>query len=91
MSARALYERGKRCGQIVHRRSGFKIDGFPQPLTKSALATQPAIPFGGGVQFSSVGAEILSLIKTQPNPSFVAAVGEIMKLFGLRLLQLDPT
>lgn len=67
----------------------FKIDGFAQPPQQSALAMKSAIRFGGGIQFSLAGAEILSLIRTELNPKFVTAVGEIMKLYGLRLIQLD--
>lgn len=45
-----------------------------------------AMRFGAGMQFSSAGAEILSLIRTEPNPRFVAASAEIMKLCGMRLV-----
>jgi hypothetical protein len=67
----------------------FIIQGFSQPLQKSVIPTIPAIRFGGGIRFSSAGAEIIGLIRTEPNPRFVGAVGEIMNLYGLRLVQQD--
>lgn len=76
-------------GEATIRIAGvpYKIGGFADPLPKSAVDGRSAVHLGAGMRFSPVGAEIVGLIKTTPNPHFVRVFREILKLFDLVLDQ----
>lgn len=62
----------------------FHVSGFPSP-PPPGRRPGGAVLLGGGMQFSPVGAEIVCLIRTAPNPGFIRIVGEILALYQLTL------
>jgi hypothetical protein len=64
--------------------ASYRIDGYPEPLPSFGyIPTAETVSLGSGIQFSPVGAEIIGLLRVDPNPDYVRLYADALSIMGL--------